>query len=214
MNKTFQDLTGQKFGTLTVVKFSHRKNNRTYWICKCDCGTIKTYRADFLKRKQPPSCGCIGKKKRIEHCRILGLNRRTHGKIKTRLYKIYHNMKDRCYRKSCKAYKYYGQRGITIYQGWLDNFENFYNWATTHGYADNLTIDRINNDGNYSPENCRWVDMKTQANNTRKNIKIAYNNKTQTLKEWADELGMTYTQLHHRYERGWELNRMMAITQL
>lgn len=210
MQKTFQDLTGQKFGALTVIEFSHRKNNRTYWICKCDCGTVKVYRADFLKGKGFHSCGCVSKEKSRERCRELGYKTRTHGMSNTRLYKIYSNMKDRCYRKSCKAYKDYGQRGITIYQGWLDKFENFYNWATTHGYADNLTIDRINNNGNYFPENCRWVDMKTQANNTRKNVKITYKNKTQTLKEWADELGMTYTQIYHRYERGWELDKMMS----
>lgn len=212
MQKSFQDLTGQKFGTLTVIEFSHRKNNRTYWICKCDCGTVKVYRADFLKGKGFHSCGCVSKEKSRERCRELGHKTRTHGMSNTRLYKIYSNMKDRCYRKSCKAYKYYGARGITIHKEWLDDFENFYKWSISHGYKGNLTIDRIDNDGNYEPSNCRWVDMKAQANNTRKNVKITYKNKTQTLKEWADKLGMTYTQLHHRYERGWELDKMMSKT--
>lgn len=214
MNKTFQDLTGHKFGTLTVVEFSHRKGNRTYWLCKCDCGTIKTYRADFLKSKGFHSCGCVSKEKSRERCRELGYKTRTHGMSNSRLYKIYSNMKDRCYRKNCKAYKDYGARGITIYKEWLDRFESFYEWSISHGYKNNLTIDRIDNNGNYEPNNCRWVDRATQCLNTRKNINITYNNKTQTLKEWANELDMTYTQLHHRYERGWELNRMMSKIQL
>ena len=211
MQKTFQDLTGQKFNLLTVIKrYPENKKGYAQWLCKCECGNEIIVRSDLLKRGGVKSCGCLAKQIRSDMCRELGYNRKTHGMSNSRLYKIYSNMKDRCYRKNCKAYKYYGARGITIHKEWLDSFENFYKWSISHGYKGNLTIDRIDNDGNYEPSNCRWVDIATQSLNTRKNVKITYNNKTQTLKEWADELGMTYTQLHHRYERGWELNRMMS----
>ena len=207
MQKTFQDLTGQKFGKLTVISFSHRENNRTYWKCKCDCGSIKIYRADFLKRSIAPSCGCSRKEKTRIICRELGYSRKTHGLCNTRLYKIYHNMKDRCYRKSCKAYKDYGGRGIFICKEWLENFKMFYEWAINNGYEDNLTIDRKDNNLGYSPDNCRWITQKEQCLNRRCNKLINYNNKTQTLKEWADELGLSYIKVWKRIHRGWNFER-------
>ncbi len=167
--KSFQNLIGHKFGKLTVLKFNRRENNRTYWECKCDCGNIIIVRADALKGGQN-SCGCVRNEEHRELCRQLGYSRKTHGLCNTRIYRIWAGMKSRCYNPTNKRYKYYGGRGIIICQEWKDNFENFYDWAINNNYADDLTIDRINVNGNYTPDNCRWADWLTQSRN-RRNVK-------------------------------------------
>ena len=126
-----------------------------------------------------------------------------HGKYKSRIYHTYKHMKQRCYNKNCKDYIDYGKRGITICDEWLNDFMAFYNWAYEHGYQDNLTIDRINVNGNYEPSNCRWADMKIQANNMRKNVYLTYNGKTQTMSQWADELCIPVGRVKTRHKRGW-----------
>lgn len=125
-----------------------------------------------------------------------------HGKSNTRLYRTYKHMKERCYNKNDKRYKWYGRRGITICKEWLNDFQAFYDWAISNGYNDTLTIDRIDVDGNYEPDNCRWVDMKTQANNRRSNVYLTYNGKTQTMVEWSKELNIPYRTLQDRYKKG------------
>lgn len=116
-------------------------------------------------------------------------------------------MKDRCNRVNCPAYKDYGGRGISICEEWLDNFESFYRWAISNGYSDTLTIDRIDNNKGYSADNCRWITRTKQCLNTRYNKFIEYNGKTQTLKEWADELNIPYHKTWRRLNRGWSFER-------
>lgn len=136
----------------------------------------------------------------------------THGKRNTRLYSIYAHIKERCYNANNKSYHYYGAKGIIICDEWLHDFQAFYDWAMANGYADNLTIDRIDVNGNYEPSNCRWVTMKEQSNNKSCNISIAFNGKTQTLKQWADELGINYTRLYQRiYVRGWSVEKAFDL---
>jgi len=115
-----------------------------------------------------------------------------------RLYGIWYTMKTRCYKEKCINYKNYGGRGITVCNEWQSDFENFYNWALENGYVEGLSIDRIDNNKGYSPENCRWATRIEQANNQRSNHLITYNGKTQTLKQWADELKIPYTSLKSR----------------
>lgn len=117
--------------------------------------------------------------------------------------RIYYDMRKRCYNKNCKDYKDYGGRGITICDEWFNSFQEFYNWSMSHGYDDNLTIDRIDNNKSYSPTNCRWVDRKVQANNTRHNVLLTYNGKTQNMKQWADELGIKRNTICCRHRKGW-----------
>ncbi len=124
-----------------------------------------------------------------------------HGLSKTRLYGIWRDMKKRCYCQSCKGYKNYGGRGITICSDWLHDFQTFYNWAMDNGYAENLSIDRINVNGNYEPSNCRWATKKEQANNKRNNHFLTLNGKTQTITQWANEIGVTDTTVHSRLKR-------------
>lgn len=111
-----------------------------------------------------------------------------HGQCGTRLYNIFRGMKKRCYNKNCKDFYKYGGRGITVCDEWKDSFQAFYDWSIANGYFDNLTIDRIDNNKGYSPDNCRWVDIKTQSNNTRKNVFLTYNGETMTLAEWGEKI--------------------------
>lgn len=127
----------------------------------------------------------------------------THGMSNTRLFNTWVRLKQKCYNSNDSHYKYYGSRGIVVYQEWLDDFMNFYNWAMENGYRDDLTIDRIDVDGNYEPDNCRWVDMKIQCNNRRNTKYITYNGKTQTISQWCDELNLPYKRVIQRHYRGW-----------
>ena len=193
------NLIGKKFGTLLVIEY---KNN-SKWLCKCDCGNKKIIRGDSLKQGLTKSCGCLHKNIATKTCKDNFLK---HGLAKTRIYNIYHNMKQRCQDKNNK---YYGKRGIRFCNEW-DSFENFYNWALNNGYKDNLTIDRIDVNGDYEPSNCRWVTPKTQANNTRKNHYITYNNETHTMTEWAEIKNIKVSTLSMRLNHyKWDIKKSL-----
>lgn len=130
-------------------------------------------------------------------------NHYVHGKRKTRLYRIWANIKTRCTNKNDPHYRCYGGRGITVCDEWKNDFKAFYDWSVRHGYADDLTIDRINNNGNYEPSNCRWVDYKTQANNKRNVILITHNGETHNAAEWAQILHLGHDTIRQRYRKGW-----------
>lgn len=124
-----------------------------------------------------------------------------------RMYLIWFDMKRRCYQPQNKRYKRYGGRGIKVCDEWLENFQNFFDWSMENGYSDNLTIDRIDGDLDYSPNNCRWADVYEQANNRSNNHYITYNGVTKTLKQWSDYLGISYYVLRGRFHRGWSVER-------
>lgn len=137
---------------------------------------------------------------------------KTHGLSKTRLYRIWCCMKNRCYNKNNVGYHNYGGRGIRVCDEWLgeNGFQNFYVWAIANGYTDELTLDRIDVNSDYSPCNCRWATAKEQLNNTRCNVTVEYNGETKTLKQWADEYGINYVTLHARYRRyNWDFERAL-----
>ena len=160
-----KNIVGQKFGKWTVLKrAANGKTKSARWLCKCECGNTNIIRGADLRLGKTKSCGCARKerfKKMIYK----------HGLDGTRINRIYWGMKARCYNKNFHKYKYYGARGITICEEWKNDFLSFYSWAINNGYKNNLSIDRINNDGNYEPSNCRWATAVQQANNKRQKIK-------------------------------------------
>lgn len=153
------DEIGNKYGTLTVIErsFSGKRHRGAEWICRCECGNEIVARGYDLRKGHVVSCGCG---KTVGH-------RRTHGEYKTRLYRIWMDMRARCNRVTATGYKYYGGRGISVCLEWSNSFEAFRDWSIANGYDETLTIDRIDVNGNYEPSNCRWTDWHTQVINRR-----------------------------------------------
>lgn len=186
-----KDLTGKTFNHLTAITEIGKNSNGTYiWSCVCSCGNKTKASTSDLVRSNIKSCGCIQ-----------GTWSKTHGKAKTRIYRIWSNMKNRCTNKNLDSYKYYGGRGITVYDEWL-KFENFNEWSMENGYDDHLTLDRVDNNKGYGPDNCRWASRSQQMNNTRQNTKVEINGENKTIAEWAEETNINYSTLYNRYWRG------------
>lgn len=193
-------MIGKRFGKLTVIGKSEgrAKNGTIKYICQCDCGNTSIIRGDHLRSGETLSCGCL-----IKKYGITKYTKEGQSTLNQRLYAIYDKMKQRCYNKNNSAFKYYGSRGIKIYQPWLNDFMIFYNWAVNNGYSDNLTIDRINVNGNYEPNNCRWTTYEEQNNNTRRNVQITYDGKTQSVSQWSRELNIPINRIYYRHYKGW-----------
>lgn len=192
-----KDLTGQRFGRLTAIAPAGRIGTSCMrWVCKCDCGNETVVYGHFLKSGHTKSCGCLANES-------IAQRNKTHGMTESRLYNIWHGIKARCYRPQSNQFYRYGARGISMCPEWRDDFSTFAEWALSNGYSDNLSIDRIDNDGIYCPSNCRWVDVKTQCNNKSTNRLLTANGETHTVSEWSAILGINDSTLCARLDRGW-----------
>lgn len=198
--KDIIDLSGMKFGMLTVLSRDHKgKDRKWYYKCKCDCGNITVVRSNALTCGNTKSCGC---KKGL---------RDSHHLSKTRLYRIWIGMKDRCKNINNHAYKRYGGKGVKICEEWDKDFMLFWEWSLQNGYKETLSIDRIDVNGNYEPSNCRWVTAQEQADNKTSNIVITINGKTRNLQQWCDEYGIKRSTVNTRVKQcGWDY--VKAIT--
>lgn len=196
--KNRKSLVGKRFGRLFVVKKIDNEQNSggVKYECLCDCGNTHIVSHRNLYNGSIKSCGCL-----LED--FLKSNT-THGGAGTKLYYVWNAARSRCFNPKDKGYKNYGGRGVTMCDEWANDFGSFQQWAYQNGYEEDkgLTIDRIDNNGNYCPENCRWVDQMTQCNNMRRNVYVTYMGKRQTLAQWARELNRQYESLRDSYYNG------------
>lgn len=191
----FEDLAGKVYGRLTVTARAPSHGRMTYWNCTCSCGNTLQVSIVHLKRGNTSSCGCLRKE-------LVADKNRTHGATGTFEYSVWKSMKNRCYTKTHKDYASYGGRGIIVCERWKDSFENF---LADMGHAPTLihSIERDDVNGNYDPDNCRWATLVEQANNRRNTVILEWNGRSQSMAEWARELGLNYYTLKQRIRNGW-----------
>lgn len=192
-----EDLKGNKYGKLETIKYIGKNGTKqSWWECRCDCGNTKNVRASDLKRGKTKSCGCIQEEF------VSNLNK-THGLTGEPLYTVWQNIKARCYNENNPRYEDWGGRGVKMCDEWKDDFESFYSWALGNGYKDGLSIERIDNNGNYEPGNCCWIPNKKQASNTRKNKFVEINGVRNTMAGWAEHYGIDKVLVYKRKYKGW-----------
>lgn len=199
------DLTGQHFTRLEVIeRIENGKSGCARWRCKCVCGNYVIATTNQLRRGAVKSCGCyshdLTKQRNKDNAR--------HGVSRTRLYREWSQMKARCYIESHKSFADYGGRGIKVCDEWLVS-DNFFSWALSHGYSDELTIDRIDTNGDYEPSNCRFVTPKEQIRNRRNTVTVEYQGQLITLAELSELSGVPYATMHFRYRQGKTVEEMM-----
>lgn len=195
------DMVGRRYGSLTVLYRLGSADGCVIWRCRCDCGNERDVRGQHLRQGLTTSCKTCGTEARRKVHTIHGLRN------KTPLYTTWCNMRRRCSDESTSSFDVYGGRGIRVCEEWMHDFKAFYDWAMENGYEEGLSIDRVDVDGDYSPDNCRWATAKQQANNTRRNVLIDYEGETHTMHEWADILGIPYKTLWNRIHSGWSVYR-------
>jgi len=190
---SIETVIGSKFGRLTIIKESEKRiDNRVSVYCICDCGNEVIASINSLKKEHKKSCGCLKKETKSNYKNGL----RHHP-----LYNVWANIKQRCLNKKQPKYNDYGGRGIKICKEWENSFECFYNWCLNNSWGKGLEIDRVNNNGDYEPNNCRFVSRSINMNNTRANTIIEYNNEIKTLAEWAEKLNIPYGRLAQRINK-------------
>lgn len=194
-----RDLKNKKYGCLTPIRYiAGHKKRRSAWLCKCDCGNETIVTTDKILSGHTKSCGCLKMKYFI-------LNRR--------IFRIWCNMQKRCTDKSRKDSKYYYGKGVKVCKEW-EIYENFQSWALKNGYSDDLTLDRIDNNGNYEPSNCRWITIAEQQRNKCNCYYVTINGVKKTLSEWAREIGVHRETLRYRVEKNMPVNKLLSKSNL
>lgn len=201
------DLTGQRFGRLIVIERVNDtldKSGRKYstWKCQCDCGNYTNATTNNLRSGNTKSCGCYHKEK---------LKNGKHGYRNTRIYSICNSMKQRCNNKNNVEYKNYGGRGIKVCAEWNkpDGLKNFAEWSIKNGYKENLTLDRINVNGNYEPSNCRWIPLEEQFKNMRKNVYVEYNGEKMIIADFSRRTGIDHRKVSRYLKNGYSIEEIL-----
>lgn len=203
--KPTQDFAGMKINMLTVTEKVYR-NGKPLWHCTCDCGKEIFVRHTRLTHGQK-SCGCHASKMLVER-------NTKHSKRHSKLYAVWRGLRSRCNNSNHPFYCDYGGRGITVCKEWdntNDGFQNFYDWSVKSGYKDDLSIDRIDNNGNYEPNNCRWATIKQQCNNRRSNIVLNYKGVAHTVSEWSEIIQVKSGTIYQRIYKGWNTGEILGF---
>lgn len=191
---TLLDIRGQTFARLTVIeRATDYKNGSARWLCRCECGNEVIAIGQKLRNGRAKSCGCYNRE-------VARQRKQTHGESGTRLFKIWGGMLNRCSNARNRNWPNYGGRGISVCASWAASYESFRDWSLANGYADNLSIDRINNDGNYEPINCRWTTINVQATNKRNNVRLTDGRLAYAVSE------VSHAQLRKRLLKGMSLD--------
>ena len=196
-----KDHTGERYGHWLILR---RGTKPKYWLCRCDCGEVREVNIDNMKTGKSTNCiKCQAKKtaKRMT----------THGETETHLYYVWYSMRKRCSCRSSKSYKDYGARGISVCEEWNNSFEAFRDFAKAKGYKEGLQIDRVDNDGNYCPENCRFVTHAENSRNTRRNKRVVYHGEEYTLPALANIKHLSAGLVAERIRRGWSVEEAVEI---
>lgn len=184
------DLAGKRFNRLTVISQDPSRNEHTYWKCRCDCGNETVVDAHCIKTGTTKSCGCLNSE-------LIKTRSTTHGMSYTPEFSVWAGIKRRCYNTNEKCYPRYGGRGITVCDRWINSFSNFFTDMGERPSKDH-SIERRDNKGIYSPDNCYWATREEQCSNRRSNVFITHEGRTQTLTQWAKEIGIQRTTLNYR----------------
>lgn len=208
------NMIGYQTGKLTVIGEAPSKYGQSMWLCQCECGNTCTHTGGSLRRNKVKSCGCVYKATRVEVARK-SIAKEKHGGSYSRLYYMWASMKARCYYKGDVSYKHYGGRGIEVCDEWKNDFAAFRDWAMKNGYDPNAernqcTIDRIDVNGNYCPENCKWSNAHEQSNNRRNSFVITYAGKTLHTSEWSKITGIPRSTIYARYRYGWTADEIFT----
>jgi len=193
------DLTGQRFGKLVVIRFLGRDKKHSMFQCLCDCGGLAVVTSNNLRREHTTSCGCQSSRKTI------GERTGTHGLSKHPLFESWIGMRNRCYWQGHNRWEHYGGKGIEVCEQWRDDFEAFYAWGKANGWERGLSIDRKDNNKNYSPDNCKFSTQKEQNRNRTSNVKLTVDGVTKILIEWSEFIGIHPTTIKGRIKRGWDV---------
>lgn len=202
-SSNFQDLTGKSFGRWTVVRLASSPPAR--WLCRCECGNERIVKAQPLKTGDSTSCGCRSSEVRASRMRALN---RTHGATDSPTFQSWMRMRHRCSKPNSKDYKRYGGRGIAVCERWA-LFENFL--ADMGERPPGMTLDRIDNNGPYSPENCRWATASQQQRNKRNSQRLTYRNETMSVMDWADRVGIPWYRVKSRLRLGWDIEHALFV---
>lgn len=199
---TAKDMTGQRFGRLAVLgRAPNGRGRQAHWLCRCDCGVELVANGSNLRRENTKSCGCL-------QSEWAKKNKAIHRMSKTKIYRIWSSMIERCQSPTCPTFEHYGGRGITVCQRWRDSFSAFY--QDVGDPPPKYTLERIDNDGHYEPGNVRWATRKEQARNRRGNHLITFNGETKCIAEWAEIYNIPQRRLFARLDAGWDV--LSALT--